>query len=169
MDAMTVMSIVATRIAAVGTAVLLAPAPAAAQDHAIRGTWIVQVRLLTACTSGNPLPPFWSVVTFTADGGVSGSTLNSAFAPGQRGPDHGQWAAAPGGGVTASTLALLSFTTPASPPQSPGFQAGARRIDQTIALSGRDSFTSTARVTFVDLAGTVYRQGCAVATAWRFQ
>lgn len=153
-----------------GAAVLLlTPMVVSAQDHPIRGTWVVQVRLLTACTAGTALPPFWSLLTFSADGGVTGSTLNAAFAPGQRGPDLGQWAAAPGGGVQASTLALLPFPTPPAPPLSPGFQAGAQRIDQAIAMTGRDAFTSTAQVTFLDLAGTPYRQGCAVAAGWRFR
>jgi hypothetical protein len=158
------------RLVTAGVAALLVTAgPAIAQDHPIRGTWIVQVRLLTACTGGAPLPPFWSLLTFSADGGVAGSTLNAAFAPGQRGPDHGQWAPAAGGAVTASTLALVPFATPPAPPQSPGFQAGAQRIDQTITMSGTRAFISAARVTFLDLAGTPYRHGCATATGWRFQ
>jgi hypothetical protein len=157
------------RVAVAVAVVMLSAAAAAAQDHAIRGTWVVQVRLLTACTGGTSLPPFWSLLTFSDDGGVTGSTVNAAFAPGQRGPDLGQWVPAPGGGVTASTLALLSFSTAPAPPQSPGFQTGAQRIDQAITMTGSHGFTSTARVTFIDLSGTPYRQGCAVAAGWRFQ
>jgi hypothetical protein len=141
----------------------------AAQGNEIQGTWIAQVRLLTACSGGTPLAPFWSVLIFANGGTLAGSTMNAAFAPGQRGPDHGTWTPAAGGGVTASSVALLSFSSAPSPPQSPGFQAGAQRIDQTITMSGRDSFSSSARVTFLDLNGVVYRQGCAVATGWRFQ
>jgi hypothetical protein len=130
---------------------------------------VVQVRLLTACSGGAPLAPFWSLVTFANGGTLAGSTLNAAFAPGQRGPDHGTWTPAAGGGVTASSVALLSFSTAPAPPQSPGFQAGAQRIDQAITMSGRDSFSSSAQVTFLDLNGVIYRQGCAVAAGWRFQ
>jgi hypothetical protein len=157
------------RAVATTLALAVSTGTVAAQDHPIQGTWLVQVRLLTACTAGAPLPPFWSLVTFASGGTLAGSTLNAAFAPGQRGPDQGTWAAAAGGGVTASSLALLSFTSPPAPPQSPGFQAGAQRLDQTIAMAGRDGFSSSARVTFLDLNGTVYRQGCAVATGWRFR
>jgi hypothetical protein len=149
-------------------ALCLSVTRAAAQDHPIKGTWLVQVRLLTACADGTPLPPFWSLVTFSADGGVAGSTLNAAFAPGQRGPDQGQWAPT-STGATASTLALLSFSTPPAPPTTPGFQVGAQRLDQAITMIDRDSFSSTARVTFLDVTGTPYRRGCAIAAGRRFR
>ena len=143
--------------------------PAFADGRTLRGTWIVQVSLLTSCTGGSELPPFWSMVTFASGGTLSGTTMSQAFAPGQRSADHGTWARARGGDYTASSLAFINFPTPPAPPASPGFQTGAQRIDQVISLTDTDTFTSTATVTFFDTNSQLYREGCAVATGHRFK
>lgn len=140
-----------------------------ADAQSLRGVWLVQVQQLTSCSGGTPLPAFWSTLTFADGGTLTGSTLNQAFAPGQRGPDQGGWAPAPGGGFTASSLAFIQFTTAPSPPTSPGFQAGAQLIDQHITMADDGTFTSDAVVTFFDLGASPYRQGCAVATGRRFR
>jgi hypothetical protein len=143
--------------------------PAAAQSTALEGTWLVQVTLLTSCTGGTPLPPFASLLTFTRDGTLTGTTLNPAFAPGQRSSDHGVWSAGPGGTYAAASVAFITFTTAPAPPISPGFLAGAQRIDQIITLLDASTFSSTATVSFFDAAVQRYRTGCATASARRFQ
>jgi hypothetical protein len=159
----------AVAVALASTTVPFLETPALAEGRTLRGTWVVQVRLLTSCAGGSELPPFWSLLTFASGGTVSGTTMNQAFAPGQRSPDHGTWARTRGRDYTASSLAFINFTTPPSPPVSPGFQNGAQRIDQAITLADDDMFTSDAKVTFFDATGQAYRQGCAVATGYRYE
>ncbi|MDH4067171.1 MAG: hypothetical protein OEW19_22450 [Acidobacteriota bacterium] len=150
--------------------IVLSANPILASPRGLTGTWVVQVRLLTACTGGVALPPFWSVLTFARDGTLTGTTMSGAFAPGQRGPDHGTWTSAGSRGTyRAASLAFINFATPAAPPASPGFQSGVQRIDQLITPADADTFTSVATVTFLDIDSHPYRQGCAVATGRRFE
>jgi hypothetical protein len=145
--------------------------PSPLRRHARRlttlGTWLVQVRLLTACTGGTSLPPFYSMLTFHQGGTLTGSTVSAAFAPGQRGADQGSWRQTGSSSFTSSSLAFINFASAAAPPTSPGYQTGGQHIVQQINMSGPSSFTSTASVTFFDLAGNAYRNGCAVATGQR--
>jgi hypothetical protein len=67
-------------------------------------------------------------------------------------------------------VAFLLFTTPPNPPVSPGFIAGTQTISQNIEFKdGPDQLTSEAAVEFADATGTVYRSGCATATAQRLE
>lgn len=141
--------------------------PAQAQDGGVGGTWLVQVRLLTACTGGTTLPPFYSMLTFHQGGTLTGSTVSAAFAPGQRGADQGSWRQTGSNSFTSSSLAFINFATAPVPPGSPGYQPGAQHIAQQITMTGPASFMSTASITFFNLAGNGYRTGCAVATAQR--
>jgi hypothetical protein len=152
-----------------GTTGSILETPAFAEGRTLRGTWVAQVRLLTSCVGGSELPPFWSLLTFASGGTLSGTTMNQAFAPGQRSPDHGTWGRARGRDYKASSLAFINFATPPSPPVSPGFQSGVQRIDQAITLTDDDTFTSAAKVTFFDANGQAYREGCAVATGYRYE
>jgi hypothetical protein len=54
---------------------------------------------------------------------------------------------------------------------SPGFAAGTQTITQQIEFADDvvDQFTSEATIQFADTAGTVYRSGCAAATAQRLE
>ena len=67
-------------------------------------------------------------------------------------------------------MAFINYTTPANPAtHNPGFEAGEQTITQTITFKDdSDTWTSTAAIDFSDATGTVYRQGCAVASAQRF-
>ena len=159
-------------LVAVGVALSAAPfldTSAFAQGRTLTGTWVVQVRLLTSCAGGSELPPFWSLLTFASGGTLSGTTMHQACAPGQRSPDHGTWTPAAGHAYTASSLAFINFTTPPSPPVSPGFLSGSQRIDQAITLTDEDTFASDAKVTFLDANRQAYREGCAVATGYRYE
>ena len=159
-------------VVAVGLASTTVPfleTPAFAESRTLRGTWVVQVRLLTSCPADRSFPPFWSLLTFASGGTLSGTTMNQAFAPGQRSPDHGTWVRTRGRDYKASSLAFINFETPPSPPVSPGFQSGVQRIDQAITLTDEDTFNSAAKVTFFDANAQPYREGCAVATGYRYE
>jgi hypothetical protein len=165
------------------TAVLLAAAlvvgsalHASAQDdresssRMLEGTWWVQVTTLTDCVSRTPLIAFSALLTFAGGGTMTGTTTNPGFAVGQRSPDHGVWARKRAARTfKASSVALILFTTAPNIPMTPGFQAGSQRLDQTIALTDPDHFTSDAVTTFFDASGQQYRQGCATAVGERVE
>ena len=136
----------------------------------LEGTWWVQVTALSDCTSRTPLGSFSAILTFVHGGTMTGTTTNPVFAVGQRGPDHGVWSRAGGPrAYRASSAAFLLFTSAPNPPLSPGFQAGYQRLDQAITLTDADHFASDAVTQFFDATGHKYREGCASATARRFE
>jgi len=139
-------------------------------SRTLQGTWWVQVTALTDCVSRTPLLSFSALLTFADGGTMTGTTTNPGFAIGQRSPDHGVWARqrAPHT-FRASSVALVLFTTAPNLPVTPGFQAGSQRLDQTIALTDGDHFTSDAVTTFFNATGQRYRQGCATALGERFE
>jgi hypothetical protein len=148
-------------------------AAAEPRDHNARlvGTWRVQVTLVD-CQTGTPLSPiaFPSLVTFAFGGTMAEDTTNPAFGPGQRGGGQGVWDYQGRGMYGARSVAFINYTTQANPAaHNPGFEAGEQTITQTITFQhGFDTWTSTAAIEFSDTTGTVYRQGCAVASAQRF-
>lgn len=133
----------------------------------ITGTWQVEVTTYN-CDTGVANPAFTSLLTFDASGTMTGTTANPIFAPGQRSPDHGVWKRAGRNAFTAVTEAFIEFSTPITSP-GPRFIRGSQRIEQSIEVTGSDSFHSDASLTFLDAAGTVLTSGCAWATAKRFQ
>ena len=139
-------------------------------SRTLQGTWWVQVTTLTDCVSRTPLFSFSALLTFAEGGTMTGTTTNPGFAVGQRSPDHGVWGRqrAPHA-FKASSVALILFTTAPNLPVTPGFQAGSQRLDQRIALTDPDHFTSDAVTTFFDATGQKYRQGCATALGERFE
>jgi hypothetical protein len=147
-----------------------------AQDHrdsssrTLQGTWWVQVTTLTDCVSRTPLLSFSALLTFADGGTMTGTTTNPGFAIGQRTPDHGDWVRRPAPHTfSASSVALILFTTAPNFPVTPGFQAGSQRLDQTIVLTDPRHFTSDAVTAFFDATGQKYRQGCATALGERFE
>jgi len=147
-----------------------APEDADSSSRTLEGTWWVRVTALTDCVSRTPLLSFSSLLTFADGGTMTGTTSNPGFAIGQRSPDHGRWARKRTPRTfTASSVALVLFTTAPNLPMTPGFQAGSQRLDQKISLIGDDQFTSDAITTFFDASGQQYRQGCATAVGERFE
>lgn len=145
---------------------------AAAADAATElvGTWQVQVTQVD-CQTGVPLsPPFSSLLTFNAGGTMAEDTINPAFGPGQRGTGQGVWKQRSGNVYRAKSVTFIKYTTAPDPQtHNPGFEAGQQTITQIITFkSGEHAWNSTAAVAFFDTTGTVYRQGCAVASARRF-
>jgi hypothetical protein len=130
------------------------------------------VTALSDCTVKRPLFSFTSMLSFAAGGTLSGTTVNAAFAPGQRTSDYGVWSREPGAHrYSAVSRALIAFSTPASagPPPQPGVQAGSQIIRQEITQTDDDHFSSDAVTIFYDTAGQKYREMCASATAVRLQ
>ncbi len=159
-----------------GSVIMLASGRRAAaepgdQKARLVGTWRVQVTLVD-CQTGTPLSPaaFPSLLTFAFGGTTAEDTANPAFGPGQRGVGQGVWDYKGRGTYVARSVAFINYTTQANPAaHNPGFEAGEQTITQTIMfLNGSDTWTSTAAIEFSDTTGTVYRQGCAVASAQRF-
>jgi hypothetical protein len=139
-------------------------------SRTLQGTWWVHVTALTDCVSRTPLISFSALLTFADGGTMTGTTTNPGFAVGQRSPDHGVWTRRRASHTfKASSVALILFTTAPNFPQTPGFQAGSQRLDQTIALTDPDHFTSDAVTTFFDATGLKYRLGCATALGERFE
>jgi hypothetical protein len=136
----------------------------------LQGTWRVQVQQYN-CQTNAPIGKLFSSLLAFSDGGtVTGTTSNPGFAPGQRTSDFGVWSHEARHTYNAKSVAFLLFTTSPNPPGSPGFLAGAQIITQTIEFKdGPDQFASEATVEFADASGTVYRSGCATATAQRLE
>ncbi|HEX8894214.1 MAG TPA: hypothetical protein VF783_12865 [Terriglobales bacterium] len=127
------------------------------------GTWQVKVTLVN-CQTGDPLgpPPFSSVLTFARGGTLAEDTTNPSFAPGQRGAGQGVWETTSHNVFYARSVAFINLSTPA-------FQAGQQIIEQIITYDDRsDQWSAGAAIKFTDTSSTVYRQGCATATATRF-
>ncbi|MFZ1133096.1 MAG: hypothetical protein WAN38_20130 [Terriglobales bacterium] len=134
------------------------------------GTWQVQVTQVD-CQSGAPLgPPFTSLLTFAQGGTMNEDTENPAFGHGQRGGGQGTWSSTGQSTYSAKSVAFIKYTTPPNQKtHNPGFEAGQQTISQNIAFNNdTGQWTSTASVTFADINGNVYRQGCAVASGSPF-
>ena len=136
---------------------------------AIVGTWQVQVQSYVCGTNTLIGQPFASILSFHQGGTLTGTTTNPAFAQGQRGIDQGIWSY-DDGVFKAKDIAFIFFTSPADPPLSPGFEAGAQTLSQTITLKDdSDQFTSEATTEFMDVEAKVYRTACATAVGRRFE
>lgn len=137
--------------------------------HGLGGTWSVKV-ILTNCQTGATIGNlFSSYLSFAGNGTMTEETSNPGFAVGQRGAGLGVWRRSSWNTFTAKSVAFIFYTTTPAPPVSPGFTAGTQTITQDITLLNRHEWTASATIQFADTAGAVYRNGCAVATAMRFE
>lgn len=126
----------------------------------LSGTWRVQVSLQN-CDTHTPLgPPFLSMLSFSGNGTMTGTTQNPLFAPGQRTSDLGVWQRTGRSTFTATSEAYILFS--ATP-----FVRGTQRIAQDISVDN-NSFVSVATVQFFDVTNAPVLSACAVATATRF-
>jgi len=141
------------------------------RQHEIVGTWAVTVQLVSCNATPLPSipPPFKSLLTFNDGETMIEDTTNPSFAAGQRGTGHGVWEYAGWHSYAVKSVAFINFsTTPPAP--APPLTAGTQTITQTIDFdNGPDKWTATAQIQFADASGTVYRSGCATATAVRFE
>lgn len=133
------------------------------------GTWSVKV-ILTNCQTGATIGNlFSSYLSFAGNGTMTEETSNPGFAIGQRGVGLGVWSRSGWNTYSAKSVAFIFYTTAPAPPVSPGFTAGTQTITQNITLLNRDEWTANAMVQFADSTGAVYRNGCSIAKAERFQ
>jgi hypothetical protein len=146
------------------------PAPESSHGKELQGTWLVQVQQYNCATQAPIGKPFDSLLVFTEGGTLAETTGNPGFAPGQRTSGFGNWSHEGRHTFSAKSTAFIVYTTAPSLPLSPGFTAGTQTISQAIEFkNGPDQFTSDAIIQFADTTGTVYRSGCATATAQRYE
>ena len=133
----------------------------------LEGTWRVTVTQ-SVCPAGPPLgPPFQSLLAFVRGGTLSGTTASSAFLPGQRSTDFGNWSRA-GRAYSALSEAFIIFS-------GGSFTRGSQTIRHSISLTDDgNGFTDIAAVQFVDVNGnpvapTAMAPGCATAIGQRLQ
>jgi hypothetical protein len=144
----------------------------------IEGTWFVQITLRNCATNAS-LGSFNSLVTFHDGGTITESTSSPAFAIGQRGPGHGDWAFEGDHLYSQRMVSLINFDTapnlPGTPgfdptlPVSPGFFAGWSEVTHMVKVTGRNHLTSAGTNEFYKADGTLYRSGCSTAVATRFE
>ncbi len=144
----------------------LAPGSLAAR-HGLAGTWRVQVTTFD-CASGVKGMPFASMLAFTRDGVLTGTTLSPAFLPGQRTPDFGVWKRTGWASYSVVSEAFILADSPARPPFAP-LTRGVQRITQQVELTAENRFVSKATVEFYDVAGTRLVSGCAEAAGTRLE
>jgi hypothetical protein len=132
------------------------------------GTWQVQVTQVN-CQTGTAMgPAFPSYLSFFANGTMAENTSNPGFAVGQRAPGMGVWHRSGRDTFYAKSVAFILYSTPGAGTVPP-FTAGTQTITQTITFGHNpNEFTADAAIQFADNSGSVYRQGCAVATGKRF-
>ena len=163
---------------ALGTALALAGALFLSPGHSARaqseqsakgleGTWRVIVTQ-SVCPAGPPVgPPFQSLLAFARGGTLSGTTASSAFLPGQRSTDFGNWS---GTGRAYSALSEAFIVFSGGP-----FTQGSQTIRHSISLTDDgNGFTDIASVQFLNVndnpvAPTAMAPGCATAIGQRLQ
>lgn len=151
---------------------LAAAVPAAAGEGnrgtgKLTGTWKVTVTTYN-CVSGAMNPSFVSILTYHDGGTMTEVTANPGFQPGQRSVGLGSWMRTGGNSYWSTTQAFIQFNSPAPPPINE-FQRGEQRIDQGIRMTGRNSWSSEARISLTNADGIEYAKGCARAVATRLE
>lgn len=125
----------------------------------LEGSWRVQITVRN-CQTGDPLrSAFPAMASFTRGGAVL--TSDSSISPALRGTGHGSWWHDRGQTYEAVIEAFLF--TPA------GTLSGAQHFDQTIEMTGPDSFKATVAAQILDPAGNVVGNGCATSEGHRLQ
>jgi len=134
--------------------------PASSPVGTITGVWSV-TRHGVNCQTGQEVSTFPALMTFHADGTVSGQ----AYAPGSTnayGPmEHGVWQHAPGG---AFAFKLLSYAYTAS-----GGYNGYTVVIGAGQLMGADQFTYETTIQIFDASGKLLATHCGRASANRFR
>jgi hypothetical protein len=164
------MSIVALRGALTVATLVAWTGTANAEWMTLKGVWGV-VTQERNCETNAPLGPTTrAIVTYHLGGTISESRYVPVFATGQLSEGHGHLDYAGGRNYKARVVTMVNFDTPSgTPPGLPVFQAGWQIAEQRITMTGPDTFTMTGRSEFVNLAGEVYRTGCASREGARFK
>jgi len=133
------------------------------QSHSQRtvdGVWRV-TRHGVNCVTGGEVSTFPALMTFHADGTVSGQAVppgsTNAFGPGE----HGVWKRGPGG---AFSFKFLSYGYDDS-----GIFSGSTEIAGTGHVMNGNTFAYKASIEFFDVSGNLLFKACGAATAVRFE
>jgi hypothetical protein len=135
------------------------------------GTWQVVITPYN-CVTGVSLTAatFKSRLTFNAGGTMVETPFNPTFQAGQSSNGLGYWQSAGQGSYHNVFEAYVYFTSMVTPPATPRYVRGVRRVDQGIVMVDDDHWTSSAVVTFSDESGAVVPpSGCMTATGERLQ
>jgi hypothetical protein len=126
----------------------------------VEGVWRV-TRHGVNCVTGGEVSAFPALMTFHADGTVSGQAVppgsTNAFGP----AEHGVWNRKFGGGFS---FKLLSYGYDDS-----GIFAGSVEVSGTGQLTNANSLTYKASVAFFDASGNLLFKVCGAATGLRFE
>jgi hypothetical protein len=133
----------------------------------LAGTWLVHVTTFN-CSTLVENAPFTSYLTFGADGSIVETTANPAFLPGQRSAGHGYWERTGRNFYHMVSEAFIQFSSDARPPVPP-FKRGHQRLEGGVEMTGRDTFTTDASITFFDESNAVTLAGCARAVGERME
>ncbi len=135
------------------------------------GTWQVVITPYV-CSTGVPLSAatFKSRLTFNAGGTMVETPFNPTFQPGQSSSGLGNWEPAGRHSFYNVFEAYVYFTSVVTPPATPKYVRGVRRVDQDIEMVDDDHWTSSAVVSFTDELGAVVPPtGCMNATGERLR
>jgi hypothetical protein len=135
------------------------------------GTWQVVITPYI-CSTGESLTAaaFKSRLTFNAGGTMVETPFNPTFQPSQSSSGLGHWESTGRKSYYNLFEAYVYFTSVVTPPATPRYVRGVRRVDQKIEMVDDDHWTSSAVVAFSDEAGTVVPPtGCMTATGERLQ
>ena len=130
------------------------PARAAAVEAGGGDTWGLEGTWISTVLLGSPAPPFQSLSTYAAGGGVVTTAQTSLRGapgmPGSIGSHQGTWIRA--GGLTYHRR-VVAFTF-----NQAGVPTGTHTVDQTIQMAGDgQSYSAQGTVTFADVTGKVTR------------
>lgn len=140
---------------------LVFSAQAESDDSQLAGTWRVTVTVHNCATGAQLGMPFRSLLSFARGGTLTETTSNPMFFPAERGPGHGIWARTGDRSFTASSEAFITVN---------GALVKTQVIKQNITVDhDSDYFKSDAKVEFFDPSGALLIQGCATATASRYE
>jgi hypothetical protein len=124
----------------------------------LEGTWKVMITVRN-CQTGAPFgPPFPAMATF-ADGTVI--TSDSSIPPSRRSLGHGVWSHSNGRTYSAVIEAFLFDAN--------GAFSGRQRFQQSIELTGRDTFEATVAAEITNASEVVVGRGCATSSAERLR
>lgn len=135
------------------------------------GTWQVVITPYN-CVTGAPVmaATFRSRLMFSAGGTMVETPFNPTFQAGQSSAGLGSWESAGNGSYHNVFEAFVYFTSVVTPPATPRYVRGVRRVDQGIVMVDDNHWTSSAVVTFTDESGAVVPPtGCMTATGERLQ
>ena len=126
----------------------------------VEGVWRV-TRHGVNCATGGEVSTFPALMTFHADGTVSGQAVPPGSTNAFGAAEHGVWNRKPG--ARAFSFRLLSYRYDDS-----GIFAGSTEVSGTGQLTNGNTLTYKASIGFFDASDTLLFNGCSAAMGMRF-